>query len=123
MNKIKDTTISIATLFTSLSTLLCCALPALLVSLGMGAVMIGLVSNFPQLIWLSSHKTELFTIAAIMLTIAGYFTYKKDQSCPADPKQAKTCNNLKKFNKIIFWVSVILYLIGFFFAYLFEYIL
>lgn len=120
MNKIKDTTVSIATLFTSFSTLLCCALPALLISLGMGAVMAGLVSNVPQLIWLSNHKTELFTIAAIMLIISGYFTYRKGQSCPVDPKQAKTCSNLKRFNKIVFWVSVVLYLVGFFFAYLFE---
>ncbi|MFT6076904.1 MAG: hypothetical protein ACJA02_000041 [Myxococcota bacterium] len=120
MRKTKDIIISIATLFTSFSTLLCCALPALLISLGMGAVMAGLVSNVPQLIWLSNHKNELFIIAAIMLFISGYFTYKKNQSCPIDPIQAKACVGLKKFNKWVFWMSVILYLIGLFFAYLFE---
>ena len=118
MNKIKDLTIGVATLFTSVSTLLCCALPALLISLGMGAVMAGLVSNIPQLIWLSNHKMELFIIAGTMLVISGYFTYKKAQSCPSDPVQAKACANLKKFSKVVFWVSVILYLVGFFFAYL-----
>ena len=120
MNKVKDITLNIATLFTSLSTLLCCALPALLISLGMGAVMAGLISNIPQLIWLSNHKAELFIIAAIMLIISGYFTYKKNQSCPIAPNKAKACKNLQKFNKIIFWISIILYIIGFFFAYLFE---
>jgi hypothetical protein len=119
MNKTKDSIVGILTLFTSISTLLCCALPALLISLGLGAVMAGLVSNVPQLIWLSNHKNELFIIAAIMLIISGYFTFKSGQSCPADPKQAKACNNLRKFNKIIFWVSASLYLVGFFFAYIF----
>ena len=47
------------TLFGSFSTLLCCALPALLVSLGAGAVTIGLVSAVPQLIWLLCHIRNL----------------------------------------------------------------
>jgi uncharacterized membrane protein len=118
MNKIKTTILPIMTLFTSFSTLLCCALPALLVSLGMGAVMIGLVSNIPGLIWLSAHKLGLFIIAGIMLSISAFFTYRKGQSCPADPKLAKACQKLNKFNKITLWISIILYLIGFFFAYI-----
>jgi hypothetical protein len=34
-----------------------------MVSLGMGAVLAGLVSDFPQLVWLSKHKIEVFGLA------------------------------------------------------------
>ena len=40
-------------LFTSLGTLLCCALPSLFVAIGAGAVLAGLISNMPFLIVLS----------------------------------------------------------------------
>ena len=43
------------TLATGASTLLCCALPALLVALGAGAVLATAVSVFPQLVWVSEH--------------------------------------------------------------------
>ena len=117
MNKIKDTILPMISLFTSISTLLCCALPALLISLGMGAVMAGLVSNVPQLIWLSKHKLILFILAGIMLVVSWYFIYRKDQSCPVDLKKAKACMSLKRFNKMVFWISSYLYIIGIFFAY------
>ena len=83
--------------------------------------MVGLVSNFPQLVWISRHSVELFIIAGIMLTISGYFVYKKDQSCPINPAQAKACIRLKFFTKIVFWISITFYGIGLFFAYLFKY--
>lgn len=51
------------TLATSASTLLCCALPALLVALGAGAVLASRVSVFPQLVWVSEHKIEVFVLA------------------------------------------------------------
>ena len=62
--------IDFLTLFTSASTLFCCALPALLVTIGAGSVMAGLVSNVPQLIWLSKHKTLVFVFAGSMLLLS-----------------------------------------------------
>ena len=47
---------SVASLFASSSTLICCALPALLVALGAGAALSSLVSAVPQLVVLSEHK-------------------------------------------------------------------
>jgi len=55
----KSRLVDFLTLFTSASTLICCALPALLVAIGAGSVMAGLVSNVPQLIWLSKHKVKI----------------------------------------------------------------
>ena len=43
-------------LFASTSTLLCCALPALLITVGAGAVMAGLTATFPGIMWLSANK-------------------------------------------------------------------
>ena len=47
-------------LFTSLGTLFCCALPALFVVLGAGAVLAGILSSAPFLIVLSKYKVLLF---------------------------------------------------------------
>ena len=52
----KDIIIPLISLFTSFGTLICCALPALLVTIGSGAVLAGLISNVPQLLILSKYK-------------------------------------------------------------------
>ncbi len=107
------------TLFGSFSTLLCCALPALLVSLGAGAVMIGLISAVPQLVWLSEHKMPLFVVAGAMLAISGISRYiGRNSFCPADPIQAKACKRMKRVSSSIFYVSLASYGIGFFFAFI-----
>ena len=106
-------------LFGSLGTLLCCALPALLVSLGAGAVLSSLLSNVPQLIWLSEHKDSLFIGAALMLLVAGFFLWRQRYSpCPADPLQARACKRARKINHYVYFTALVLYGIGFFFSYL-----
>jgi len=54
---------NIVSLFTSGSTLICCALPATLVAIGSAATLVSLVSNFPQLVWISEHKALVFGLA------------------------------------------------------------
>jgi hypothetical protein len=58
-------------LLASAATLVCCVLPAVMVSLGAGASLVGLVSAFPQLVWLSEHKNLVFAIAAALLLASG----------------------------------------------------
>ena len=62
-------------LFGSLSTLLCCALPVTLVSLGMGATFASLTSSIPGILWLVGHKDILFVLTGVML-IVSYFLMK-----------------------------------------------
>ncbi|HSV45392.1 MAG TPA: hypothetical protein VLJ58_06335, partial [Ramlibacter sp.] len=62
---------SLATLLASSGTLVCCALPALLVALGAGAALSALVAAVPQLVWLSEHKEALFAFAGLMLAAGG----------------------------------------------------
>ncbi len=112
-------TIHTMTLLTSFSTLFCCALPALFVTLGAGAVLAGIVSNVPQLVWLSEHKITLFMFAGIMLTASGIMRYtSRNAPCPIDPEQAKACTKLRKISLIVYVGSVTIYAIGFFFAFI-----
>lgn len=116
--------VSTIALFGSLGTLFCCALPALLVSIGAGAAVIGLVSTFPQLIWLSEHKVGLFIFAGIMLTLSGVMRYlTRNAPCPADPKKAKACMRMRRWSFGIFLFSLTMYAIGFFFAFIVQQLL
>ena len=102
----------------SVGTLLCCALPALFVSIGAGAVMASLVTNVPQLVWLSEHKIPLFIFAALMLVISGATTWiNRRTPCPLEPRQAKSCMRVRRFAASVFFTSLALYAIGFYFAF------
>ncbi len=106
-------------LFGSLSTLLCCALPVTLVTLGMGATFASLGANFPQIYWLSARKDVLFLITGLMLGLS-YFLMKQSEKreCPIDPDQRDACNTSKNSSYYIFWISGIAYIIGLAFSYI-----
>jgi len=114
----RDAGISFFTLFASSGTLICCALPIILVTLGMGATVAALTSAFPFLIVLSQHKIWVFILSGLMLTLSAWFIYRPDQSCPVEPQQARICEISKTWNKRIYWFSVIIWSIGFFAAFI-----
>lgn len=106
-------------LFTSVGTLVCCALPALLVSIGMGAAVAGLVSSVPQLVWLSEHKILVFTFSGILLIISGLALYKaKNLPCPLDPRKRAACIRGRKLSSAIFILAALCFSVGLFFAFL-----
>ena len=106
------------TILSSFSTLLCCAMPALLISIGAGAALASVVTAVPQLVWLSEHKIPLFTFAGVMLVLSGVSAYRnRNTPCPADPVQAKSCMRLRRLSVRIFYVSTAIYATGFFFAF------
>lgn len=110
--------VNIVSLFTSASTLICCALPALLVTIGAGAALSSLVSNVPQLIWISEHKTPVFTFAGAMLLIAGWLQWHaRNAPCPADPALAEACRQTRNNALRIYWMSVAMFVIGAWFAF------
>jgi hypothetical protein len=51
-------------------TLLCCVLPVLLVSLGLGTAVASLTSSAPWLVELSRHKEWIFAASFLMLRCA-----------------------------------------------------
>lgn len=116
--KLRNGAIQTLTLFSSFGTLLCCALPALLVSLGAGAVMASLVSAVPQLVWLSEHKFSLFAFAGLMLLLSGINSYRsRNAPCPIDPGEMKSCLRLRRWSLGLLCVSLVIYAVGFLFAF------
>ncbi len=106
-------------LFASSSTLVCCALPALLISIGAGAVMVGLTTAIPGIIWLSAHKVPLFIASGVVLSIAAFFQWRqRNAPCPIDPVKAAACMRLRRINRWTMGLSVVVYLTGLFFAFL-----
>ena len=115
---LRNIILEILTILSSFTTLVCCALPALLVSLGAGAVLASLVTAVPQLVWISEHKIPLFAFAGVMLVLSGLSSYRnRNAPCPTDPVQAKSCLRLRRMSARVFYLSSILYVIGFFFAF------
>ena len=113
-----DSVLSIATLLFSGGTLICCTLPLLLVSLGFGASVAYLTHTFPWLVALSRHKIWIFGIAGIYLALTGWMIYRPGRACPTDPELARLCQKADRLNRIVLWVAVAVYCIGFFMAYL-----
>lgn len=109
---------SALSLFTSSGTLICCALPALFVAIGAGAALSGLVSAVPQIVWLSAHKALVFGIAGLMLLAAGGLQWRaRNAPCPIDPQLARACARARKWSTWTYVVSVSIFLVGAFFAF------
>jgi len=106
------------TLFASTGTLICCALPIILVTLGLGATVAALTSTFPFLITLSQHKIWVFSFSGVMLGVSGWLLYRPGRSCPTNPVTGRLCNRAQVWNRRVYWASLIIWGIGFFAAYL-----
>ena len=106
-------------LFASTSTLLCCALPALLITVGAGAVMAGLTATFPGIMWLSANKEPLFIASGLLLALSAFMQWQaRNAPCPIDPEQAAACMRLRDLSRRLLRISVGVYATGVFFAYL-----
>ena len=75
--KLKSDGTAILSLFTSTGTLLCCALPTLLVTLGLGTVVASTLSSVPFLMTLSRNKGWTFLIAGLAIALNFYLVYRK----------------------------------------------
>ena len=79
----------------------------------------GLVGALPQLVWLSERKVPLFIVAGLMLVIAGYFQLlARNAPCPADPAAAEACEKARRVSMNVYRVSVAIFLIGYYFAFM-----
>lgn len=114
----RETAAPTVALVTSLSTLVCCTLPAVLITLGMGAALSSLTSNVPQLIWLSEHKPLVFGGSLILLSLAWCVRYlTRNMPCPADPALAKSCARLRKLGGWVLYLGFAVWIIGAFSAF------
>ena|SRR5947209_3978912 len=109
--------LSYLSLFTSFGTLLCCALPSLLVLVGLGATVASFLSAVPWLVALSRHKVWVFTVAGVL--IGGNLAYVygiaprlqgAGAACPTDAPDA--CAGAGRVSRAVLWVSVAIYAVG-----------
>jgi hypothetical protein len=106
-------------LFGSLASLLCCALPVTLVALGMGATFASLTSVFPQVLWITKYKETLFALTGLLLIISHILKKQSEKrECPLDFKQREICQSSKWATSKIYWFSVVIYIIGLLFSYI-----
>ena len=109
-------------LFSSFSTLLCCALPSVLVLLGMGTAVASLLTAVPWLVTVSRHKIWTFSIAGVLIAASFVMTYliaprlRQGEVCDAD--DPTTCGEVSKLSRILLWGSAVIWSCGFFVAYL-----
>ena len=115
----RETAAPTIALLTSLSTLICCTLPAVMITLGMGAALSSLTSNVPQLIWLSERKALVFGGSLILLCLAWWVRYlTRNMPCPADPAQAEICTRLRAIGGWVLYIGFAVWAIGAFSAFI-----
>lgn len=113
--------LSYFSLFSSASTLLCCALPSLFVLFGLGASVASMLSFLPWLVALSRHKVLTFSISGALIACSFLNTYyflprlRQDECNPDNPE---ACAEASRLSKILLWASAAIYAVGFLVAFL-----
>ena len=106
-------------LLASSSTLICCALPALFVTLGAGATFVSIVNTIPQLIVISQYKVYISIFTLILLIVAGVLIKKAELlPCPVDPSLKDACLKTRKRTSKIYNISVAIFIFASFFTYI-----
>ena len=114
---------SVLSLFTSIGTLLCCALPSLFVLFGLGATVASVLSAAPWLVAMSHHKNWVFGIAGLLIGANFAYIYAlaprlRARAGACDPNDPAACDVASRFSRMVLWSSAVLYAIGCFSAYL-----
>jgi hypothetical protein len=116
--------LSYLSLFTSLGTLLCCALPSLLVLFGLGATVASFLSAFPWLVMLARHKVWVFAVSGVLIASDFIYVYwlspqlKAHGDACSFEGDAAACDTASRISRVALWVAALIYGIGFFTAYL-----
>jgi len=115
----RNVAVAFSTLLASGATLVCCVLPAVMVSLGAGAALVTLVSAFPQLVWLSEHKLLVFTAASALLLVGGLMIWRARYApCPVEESAARNCRRLRRLSVAVYAAALVAFGTGATFAFL-----
>jgi len=114
--------LSYLSLFTSFGTLLCCALPSLLVLLGLGATVASFLSAIPWLVALSRHKIVVFLVSGLLIGGNLLYVYViatrwRDAGAACPPDTPEACSSASRFSRIVLWISAAIYVVGVFSAF------
>jgi len=109
---------ALISMMTSSSTLICCALPALLVAIGAGSTLASLVGALPMLVVWSANKVLVFGGAGLMLLVAGGAQYRARLApCATDATLARVCQRTRRTSRWLYAISVATYCVGVTFAF------
>lgn len=114
-------------LFSSVGTLVCCALPSTLVLLGLGATVASALASAPWLVALSRHKAWVFATSGTLVAANFYYVYRvvprllarRGACAPDDP----ACGRATRTSRRLLWLSAILLALGFAVAYVLPVVL
>jgi mercuric ion transport protein len=112
--------LSYFSLFSSAGTLLCCALPSLLVLAGLGASVASTLSSLPWLVTLSRHKNWTFAISGVLIGMSFlnmYYLAPRLRSKACSPDDPSDCQDAGRLSNRLLWLSAAIYAVGFFSAY------
>lgn len=120
-SSVRDTFLAWLSLFGSAGTLVCCALPSLLVIFGLGASVATALSAAPWLVTMSRHKNWVFALSGLAIAGNMIWVYRISpgaRSAACDPADTSSpCAAVSGFSRIILWLSATLFLVGCFTAY------
>lgn len=105
-------------LFATSGTLICCAIPIVLVTVGLGAAVASMASAAPWLIQLSMYKGWVFAVSGTLILLAVWAVYRPGRVCPTDPELAAACERADRWNRRLAIVSAIAWCVGFFTAFI-----
>jgi mercuric ion transport protein len=100
-----------------LGTLVCCALPIVLVGVGLGSVLVSLLGTAPWIVTLQHYKAWVFAFAGLMLAVNYWALYRSGRAC-AVGGVCHSSHPVGRWMRRIYWGSVAAYVVGFLAAYL-----
>jgi hypothetical protein len=117
-----ETRLGFVSLFASLGTLVCCALPSLLVLLGLGATVATVLSVAPWLVAVSRHKEWVFAVSGILIAANFCYVYRlapriQARALACSPDDPRACAAASRFSRVALWLSAGLWSAGFFTAF------
>ena len=101
-----------------LATLICCALPIVLVALGAGSVVASLVSTAPWLVRLSRNKEWVFLLAAGLMAVDYWVLYLSTSRACQPGGVCHVSHPFGRWMRRLFWASCALFVASLSAAYL-----
>jgi len=107
-------------LFASVTTLVCCALPALLVLLGFGLTsVLAFFTAIPGWENIGDYTIWFFVVTGMFLAVGFYFAYSRRVAASGevceipDGGAESACSTATRWNRRILWFSLLLYAVAF----------
>lgn len=97
--------------------MLCCVIPALLVSLGLGSTLATFLSDYPIFVKVTKYKDFLFLFAFVTLIINAIIIKKnKNKMCDINNLE-KECSEVKTVSEKLYYFSLFIFIISLYLSY------